>query len=142
MPTFLWFPIEIRFLIYQLYLSEHRHISDDRQPSNEHILILRTCRQVAAEASLVFRNYISILNESQVRVILGRPQTFPLSHVTRADVANDGRMLRLSSDPQVVCPPISSDTLSHLLPLLGHSPALPTIPCPSTDAGTVPFEDL
>lgn len=126
MSIFLRIPAELRFLIYNSYLSEHRHISDNRQPSNEHIRILLTCRQIASEAYSIFRHYVSLLSETQIRIILERPHSFPFAHITWADVANDGRVLHLSSHPQVSYPSTFTPSSPHPLP--GHSPSIAAPP--------------
>lgn len=98
-PSFLELPAEIRLLVYSYHLSAHRHITHDRQPSNLHVRLLRTCKQINAEARSTILSYISLLHEEQIGVFL---RSFPddaFSLAQYVDVANDGRLLTSEKEP-------------------------------------------
>ncbi|KAI9572894.1 hypothetical protein HD554DRAFT_2185107 [Boletus coccyginus] len=92
MPAFLDLPLDVRLIIYDLLLSSNQTVSLSLQPSNAHLRLLHSCRQVYDEATPAFRRYISLRTELQVErfhhFISSSPET-ALS-VRWADVANDG----------------------------------------------------
>ncbi len=104
MPVgFLQLPIELRLQIYDIFLDHHQHVRRKSQPSNAHIRLLHTCRLIADEAGDLFRHYISLLHEHQIRAFVLYAHTRPelYSRIEWADVANDGRVF-LSADTDQV----------------------------------------
>ncbi|CCM05156.1 uncharacterized protein FIBRA_07365 [Fibroporia radiculosa] len=92
-PTFLGVPVEIRLVIYELYLIGHRHVVNNVQPSNNHICLLRTCRQIDHEARRIIGRYVSLRHERQINAFILRADDFFAAQVLWLDVANDGRVL-------------------------------------------------
>ncbi|KAG1757486.1 hypothetical protein EDB19DRAFT_1934362 [Suillus lakei] len=88
-------PYDIRILIYEAILANHQCVKQNNQPSNAHIRILHTCRQIFYEAHAIFHKYVSLRNDWEVDHYLtyldSEPKAAPV--VRWADVANDGRVL-------------------------------------------------
>ena len=100
-PSFLALPVEIRLSIYDLHLCLQQHIVRDRQPTNAHLRLLRTCRQIRTEAEPIVSSYISLAHEAQInRLISGAPD-HRLARVRWVDVANDGRVFQSADANQV-----------------------------------------
>lgn len=91
-PSFLGIPLELRLIVYDIYLQNHLRVSHKRQPSNEHIRLLHTCRQIELEAAPTFRSYISLRHERQIRAFILYAGQAQASRIQHADVANDGRV--------------------------------------------------
>lgn len=91
-PAFLDLPTEIRLLVYSSYLAAHRRISQDAQPSNKHLHLLRTCKQIAVEAGPITWSYISLLYEGQINAFISRAPPELFERVRWVDAANDGRL--------------------------------------------------
>lgn len=89
---FLRIPVEIRLVIYELFLAEHRHVVDNVQPSNNHIRMLYTCRQITHEARPIISRYVSLRHERQINAFILRTDDSLAAQVLWADVANDGRV--------------------------------------------------
>ncbi|KAG2061923.1 hypothetical protein BDR06DRAFT_869617 [Suillus hirtellus] len=87
-------PYDVRFLIYEAILANHLCVNQNRQPSNNHIRVLHTCRQIFYEARAIFHKYVSLRNDWDVDHYLAyldsEPKAAPM--VRWADVANDGRV--------------------------------------------------
>ena len=65
MTGLLTLPPEIRLIIFNLFLRialNSRH--------NEHLRLLQTCTQIAAEAGPIVRQYLCLKDESQIRGLL------------------------------------------------------------------------
>ena len=90
--AFLGLPIELRLAVYSAYLSEHRRIVGGTQPSNQHLRLLRLCKQIAMEARPIIWSYISLLHEGQIDIFISRAPTEALQRVRWVDAANDGRL--------------------------------------------------
>ncbi|KDQ63660.1 hypothetical protein JAAARDRAFT_386503 [Jaapia argillacea MUCL 33604] len=90
--SFLGIPPELRIIIYEFYLDDHRRVKSKRQPSNEHLRILRTCKSISHEAADSFWQYISLRHERQIRGFLAADHC--VARIRYADVANDGRMVQ------------------------------------------------
>ncbi|OCH95823.1 hypothetical protein OBBRIDRAFT_871524 [Obba rivulosa] len=103
-PTFLGLPLELRLAIYEIFLSEHQRIRAKQQPSNVHIRLLLTCKQIEAEAGSIFRRYISLRHERQIRAFVAHVDTALSAQIEWADVANDGRVLRPSAHGEPMTP--------------------------------------
>jgi hypothetical protein len=103
---FLALPPEIRLAVYDLFLADHQRVRADVQPSNAHILLLRTCRLVNDEAGALFRQYISLRHELQIHAFIRRLRLNDdyEDRVLWADVANDGRFALDHHTGQVSCP--------------------------------------
>ncbi|KIK40607.1 hypothetical protein CY34DRAFT_807024 [Suillus luteus UH-Slu-Lm8-n1] len=88
-------PYDVRILVYEAILANHLCVNQNRQPSNDHIRVLHTCRQIFYEAHALFHKYVSLRNDWEVDHYLAyldsEPKTAPI--VRWADVANDGRVL-------------------------------------------------
>ncbi|KAG2159947.1 uncharacterized protein EDB93DRAFT_1260793, partial [Suillus bovinus] len=88
-------PYDVRILVYQAILDNHLRVNQNQQPSNNHIRILHTCRQIFYEARAMFHKYVSLRNDWDVDRYLtyldSEPKAAPI--VRWADVANDGRVL-------------------------------------------------
>lgn len=97
--NFLSIPLEIRLTIYEIYLSDHQRVLPNCQPSNAHICVLHTCRQIAYEARPLFSQFISFRYEQEITAFTA--QTNDFSHVRWADVANDGRLAQTHDTGQV-----------------------------------------
>lgn len=96
MSSFLSLPVELRLVIYQLFLSELQHISADQQPRNFHFRILHVCKQIAFEAGELasFRSYVSLgIHEAQISAFNANISTEAASLIKMADVANDSRLV-------------------------------------------------
>ncbi|KAI0361206.1 hypothetical protein OH77DRAFT_1443378 [Trametes cingulata] len=91
---FLDLPVELRLVIYEQFLVDHQQVRRKTQPSNAHIRLLYTCRQIAQEAAPVLRRYISLLHERQIQTFLLHAPPSLCTQVEWADVANDGRVFR------------------------------------------------
>jgi hypothetical protein len=85
---FLNIPPELRLLIYDIYLSDHRvvDIGRDRQPDNSHLRLLHTCRQVYFEAGTSFRRYVSLRSEKANRAFCEHVDDRQASQILMADV--------------------------------------------------------
>ncbi|KAH7883671.1 hypothetical protein F5I97DRAFT_1929921 [Phlebopus sp. FC_14] len=101
--TFLGLPLDIRLAIYDIVLADHQAIHQSRQPSNAHIRIIHTCRQIHCEAGAIFRKYLSLRNEIEIERYHRYASSFPerTSAVRWADVANDGRILETLHTGQI-----------------------------------------
>ncbi|KAG2366618.1 hypothetical protein BDR07DRAFT_1395904 [Suillus spraguei] len=88
-------PYDVRIIVYEAILANHLCVNQNRQPSNNHIRILHTCRQFFYEAHALFHKYISLRNDWEVDHYLAYLDSEPkAAHIVRwADVANDGRIL-------------------------------------------------
>ncbi|KAI0080098.1 hypothetical protein K474DRAFT_1658361 [Panus rudis PR-1116 ss-1] len=122
MVTFLHLPAEIRLAIYETYLADHQVVRDRRQPSNEHIRVLHTCKQILSEAGPIFCSYVSLLHERQIHAFLASSGHVVPSQVAWADVANDGRFLQTSTKPdeEMAYPLSQLHAALHALPGLTH----------------------
>lgn len=96
---FLALPVELRCEIYDTYLDNHRHVRYREQPSNRHLRLLLTCKQVYAEAKPILQRYVSLLHERQIAVFIKSKVAFDC--VTYADVANDGRLVQFTAKSEV-----------------------------------------
>ncbi|KZT05954.1 uncharacterized protein LAESUDRAFT_207336 [Laetiporus sulphureus 93-53] len=101
---FLAIPVEIRLAIYDHYLTEHQRVSQTRQPSNQHLGLLHTCRQIYHEAGPLFQGYVSLRNEWQIKAFLQHADSLLKAQVYWADVANDGRVLSTGGSAQAALP--------------------------------------
>ncbi|KIJ68361.1 hypothetical protein HYDPIDRAFT_179511 [Hydnomerulius pinastri MD-312] len=92
---FLELPLDIRLIIYDLVLAEHQVVQQSRQPSNMHMRILQTCKQIYLEAGDTFHRYLSLRNEFEMEryYIFASASPERASLVRWADVANDGRIV-------------------------------------------------
>ncbi|KAG0708945.1 hypothetical protein DFH29DRAFT_993798 [Suillus ampliporus] len=88
-------PFDVRIVVYEAILADHQCVKRNRQPSNAHIRILHTCRQIFYEARLVFHKYVSLRNDWDVDHYLTYLDSEPeaAGKIRWADVANDGRVL-------------------------------------------------
>ena len=89
-------PPEIRLIIFSfsLYLAHSsRH--------NEHLRLLQTCAQIAAEAGPILRQYICLKDESQIRGLLFDAHRDYLAQVCTAEVASDSRLFRDNETSEV-----------------------------------------
>ncbi|KAG1755200.1 uncharacterized protein EDB91DRAFT_1042512 [Suillus paluster] len=88
-------PFDVRLIVYEAILADHQSVKRNRQPSNAHILILHTCRQIFYEASPLFHKYVSLRNDWEVDHYLTylASESEAAKKVRWADVANDGRVL-------------------------------------------------
>ena len=96
MTGLLTLPPEIRLIIFNfsLYLAHSsRH--------NEHLRILQTCAQIAAEAGPILRQYLCLKDESQIRGLLFDAHRDHLAQVCTAEVANDSRLIRDNETSEV-----------------------------------------
>lgn len=94
MPSsFLGLPTELRLNIYQFLLDDHLYIRNNAQPSNAHLRLLRTCRQVADEA-ISLRSYVSLSHEYQISTFIANADISYTSRIQTVDVANDGRVIK------------------------------------------------
>lgn len=88
-------PYDVRILVYEAILANHLCVNQNRQPSNAHIRVLHTCRQIFYEARAIFHKYVSLRNDWEVDRYLAYldsdPKAAPI--VRWADVANDGRVV-------------------------------------------------
>jgi hypothetical protein len=100
MPFLLELPVELRLVIYKLFLSELQDVSTGHQPRNEHFNLLHVCRQISYEAGHLadFRSYISLLHEDQIVAFIANIDIEGASRITTADVANDSRMVHASGN--------------------------------------------
>ncbi|KAG1826023.1 uncharacterized protein BJ212DRAFT_319414 [Suillus subaureus] len=93
-------PYDVRILVYETILANHLCVNQNRQPSNDHIRVLHTCRQIFYEARAIFHKYVSLRNDWEVDHYLtyldSEPKAAPV--VRWADVANDGRVLESTLD--------------------------------------------
>lgn len=97
MSILLSIPLEIRLIIYDYVLRDHRdRIVANAQPSNDHLLLLDACRQIEHEAGELagFRTYLSLRHELEISAFLDNPDTRVLVRITHLDVANDGRVIQ------------------------------------------------
>jgi hypothetical protein len=97
MSTLLSIPLEIRLLVYDHFLWDHRcNIVQNQQPSNAHITLLHTCKQVQHEAGSLagFRAYLSLRYEREISAFLDQSNEHVAPHITHLDVANDGRLVQ------------------------------------------------
>ncbi|KAL6304297.1 hypothetical protein BKA93DRAFT_826019 [Sparassis latifolia] len=90
--SFLGIPAELRLVVYELYLSEHQHVSNRRQPSNHHIRLLYICKQVFDEAVSIIGRYVSLQHERQINAFILHATESQAAQIQWADVANDGRV--------------------------------------------------
>ncbi|KAF8832419.1 hypothetical protein HHX47_DHR1001741 [Lentinula edodes] len=91
-------PVELRILIYALYLSELQHVPGNQQPKNTHFRLLHVCRQISYEAGQLanFRSYVSLIHEDQIAAFNANISTEAASRILHADVANDSRLVHAS----------------------------------------------
>ncbi|TFK57196.1 hypothetical protein OE88DRAFT_1650826 [Heliocybe sulcata] len=89
---FLGIPPELRLVIYEIYLDDHRRVHNSRQPTNRHLRLLLTCHQVYGEAREIFHRYVSLRNEREIESFLSSVADERTAQITYADVANDGRV--------------------------------------------------
>ncbi|KAG2044763.1 hypothetical protein BDR03DRAFT_1020685 [Suillus americanus] len=93
-------PYDVRILVYEVFLANHLCVNQNRQPSNDHIRVSHTCRQIFYEARAIFHKYVSLRNDWEVDHYLAyldsEPKAAPI--VRWADVANDGRVLGSTLD--------------------------------------------
>ena len=101
MASFIQLPPELRLHVYGIVLADHQHVRKKLQPSNAHLRLLHTCRQIAEEAGGTFRRYVSLLHEHQIHAFLLSAQPSLLSQIEWADVANDGRVFHSANGDQV-----------------------------------------
>lgn len=126
-------PLEIRLAIYDLYLSDHQQVHDNQQPSNAHLALLGTCKQIASEAKLsAFRHYINLTHEGDITAFLSDVSAHDASQIQFADVANDGRMVEDARGSQVRRSP-STPTKAELSFHAIVSSSFPALPCPFQD---------
>lgn len=90
--TFLGLPVEVRLVIYDAYLVRHQRVKQRRQPSNSHLQLLRTCRQIHDEALPIFWRYVSLRNELEINAFILNTSEAAAARVLWADVANDTRV--------------------------------------------------
>ena len=90
--TFLGLPVDVRLVIYDTYLMEHLQVRQKRQPTNGHLRIIRTCRQIKDEALPIFSRYISLSNELEINAFVLNTSSAAAARVLWADVANDARV--------------------------------------------------
>ncbi|KAF9015272.1 hypothetical protein BDQ17DRAFT_1294958 [Cyathus striatus] len=93
--TFLAIPIEIRLLILHFFLSCHKRVRNQLQPTNAHLRLSYVSSQLRKEALDLagFKHYISLRHEQQIQSYLNCMETEDLLRVQHIDVANDGRMV-------------------------------------------------
>ncbi|KAI0778562.1 hypothetical protein BD413DRAFT_489976 [Trametes elegans] len=91
---FLAMPVELRLHIYEHFLAEHQLVRRRTQPSNAHLRLLYTCRQIQQEAGVILWRYISLLYEHQIQAFLLHAPPEVYARVRCADVANDGRVFQ------------------------------------------------
>ncbi|KAH9837121.1 uncharacterized protein C8Q71DRAFT_723448 [Rhodofomes roseus] len=91
-PTFLGIPVEVRLVIYDIYLMAHQRVRQKRQPSGGHLRLLRTCRQIHDEACPIFWRYVSLRNELEINAFILNANEAMAARVLWADVANDARV--------------------------------------------------
>jgi len=84
-------PAELRFEVYEAFLQTHKHVRYLEQPSNQHLRLLLTCKQIHVEAKPILQKYVSLLYERQIAAFIKSNVDFV--HVTHVDVANDGRLV-------------------------------------------------
>ncbi|PCH33781.1 hypothetical protein WOLCODRAFT_147864 [Wolfiporia cocos MD-104 SS10] len=120
-PTFLTIPFELRLPIYEWFLTQHRQIRLNRQPSSQHLRFLRICKQIYDEASPLFYRYISLRHERQINAFILHADQSICTQVTWADVANDGRVI-LAKDARKEAD--SASPLSNLHIALRRMPSL------------------
>ncbi|KAI0375379.1 hypothetical protein BV20DRAFT_1117762 [Pilatotrama ljubarskyi] len=87
-------PVELRLVIYDHFLADHQQVRRKTQPSNVHIRLVYTCKQIAQEAGPILHRYISLLHERQIQTFLLHAPSSVCTQVEWADVANDGRVFR------------------------------------------------
>ncbi|KZT72750.1 hypothetical protein DAEQUDRAFT_722365 [Daedalea quercina L-15889] len=91
-PTFLDIPVEVRLVVYDMYLMGHRRVRQKRQPTNGHLKLLRTCRQVQDEAAHILWRYVSLRDELEINAFILNTSDAAAARVLWADVANDTRV--------------------------------------------------
>lgn len=115
-PAFLDLPAEIRLLVYSSYLSAHRHIAQDAQPTNHHLHLLRTSKQIAMEAGPIMWSYVSLLYEGQINAFISRAPPDLFERVVWVDAANDGRLWKTVHGKEHVRLYLSSVSIpSHII---------------------------
>ncbi|KIK71087.1 hypothetical protein GYMLUDRAFT_210955 [Collybiopsis luxurians FD-317 M1] len=93
---FLSLPLELREIIYKLFLSELKHdIPNNRQPINQHFAVLHVCRQISSEAEHLagFRSYVSLSHEAQISAFRRNISEEQALRITAVDVASDPRLV-------------------------------------------------
>ncbi|KAH9898025.1 hypothetical protein C8Q73DRAFT_640856 [Cubamyces lactineus] len=111
-------PVELRLQIYLHFLADCQTVRRRTQPSNVHLRLPHTCRQIDQEAGPILRRYVSLLHEHQIQTFLhSHPPQLP--EIEWADVANDGRVLQ-SADPDKE----AESPLSSLYVALGRMTSL------------------
>ncbi|KAI0673513.1 hypothetical protein C8Q78DRAFT_629755 [Trametes maxima] len=105
---FLDLPVELRLDIYEHYLAEHQRVRKRIQPSNSHLRLLRTCKQIKEEASPTLRRYLSLLHELQIQAALLHAPPSVFAHIQWADVGNDGRVFHRAAGTDQEDAPLSS----------------------------------
>ncbi|KAJ8494639.1 hypothetical protein ONZ51_g2227 [Trametes cubensis] len=104
---FLDLPVELRLQIYLDFLADCQTVQRRTQPSNIHLRLPHTCRQIDQEAGPIFRRYVSLLHEHQIQTFLhSHPSQLP--EIEWADVANDGRVLQSAGPNREADTPLSS----------------------------------
>ena len=96
MTRLLILPPEIRLIIFKFFL----HLALNSQ-HNEHLKLLQTCTQVAAEAGPIVRQYLCLKDEAQIRGLLFDAHRDHLAQVCAADVATDSRLIRYNETSEV-----------------------------------------
>ncbi|KAH9937096.1 uncharacterized protein B0H18DRAFT_867218 [Fomitopsis serialis] len=110
-PTFLGMPVEVRLVIYDMYLMKHQRVRQKCQPANDHLKLLRTCRQIYEEARPIFWRYVSLRNELEINAFILNASDAMAARILWADVANDGRVfkpLERISKQEVIPSPLSN----------------------------------
>jgi len=96
MTGLLTLPPEIRLIIFNFSL----HLAHCSR-HNEHLRLLQTCAQIAAEAGPILRQYLCLKDESQIRGLLFDAHRDHLAQVCTAEVANDSRLIRDNETSEV-----------------------------------------
>lgn len=113
--TFLELPVEVRLVIYDVYLMMHQRVEQRRQPINSHLKLLRTCRQIYDEAHPIFWQYISLRDELEINAFILNTSDAAAARVLWADVANDTRVfvhLEQKTEEVVTLPHVSMQNSS------------------------------
>lgn len=94
--SFFKLPPELRLLIYAIYLANHTQVLQRRQPSNQHLRLLRVCSTIHCEARDLLQGYVSLRNEREILSFLRRATPRYAACVRWTDVAHDARVLQES----------------------------------------------
>jgi hypothetical protein len=97
-PTLLGIPPEIRASILETFLHSHQQVDPavSQPPTNHHLRLLQVCTLIEREAGPLFRRYVSLRNENQIKAFILRPLSTSRvrdAEIAWADVASDVRML-------------------------------------------------